>query len=461
MIPRIEELPYFADSGALAAQVADWPWAVFLDSGPSATRQGRYDIIAADPFATLVTRGERTEIRDRAGSRFSAGDPFVLLRDALGPFSQSCPDLPFCGGALGYFGYDLGRRIEALPSVAVDDRNLPEMAVGIYDWALIVDHQMRRTRLVSAGRDAATSDIWHELLARFSAPLPDDAPPAFRAVGEITSSLPFAGYRDGFERIQRYIRDGDCYQVNYAQRFSVACEGDAWVAYCALRSSNRAPFSAWMNLPFMQILCASPERFLQLSNGEVMTQPIKGTAARSDDPLADAAAAEALQHSAKDRAENVMIVDLLRNDLSKNATPFSVRVPRLFELQSFATVHHLVSTVTARLRADHDALDLLRGCFPGGSITGAPKIRAMEIIDELEGVRRGVYCGCIGYIGFDGDMDTNIVIRTLTCQNGVMDFWAGGGIVVDSELEAEYQETLDKARALHALIGSFRDDGRQ
>ena len=460
MSQRVESLPYYADTGPLFAQVANWRWAIFLDSGPPAARQGRYDIIAADPTITLVTRGATTEIESASGVTTSSDDPFALLRRALGRRLPAIGGLPFCGGALGYFGYDLGRRVERLPDEALDDRGLPEMAVGIYDWALVVDHRRRRSHLVSAGRDAATAERWGRLLRLFSAPRRPPPAAPFLTRGEVETTLPPAAYRDGFERIQRYIRDGDCYQVNYAQRFSVACEGDPWSLYRALRHANPAPFSAWLNLPFVQILSASPERFLALRAGRVTTQPIKGTARRSDDPVADEAAAAALSASVKDRAENVMIVDLLRNDLSKSAAPFSVRVPKLFEVQSFATVHHLVSTVTATLRPGRDALDLLRGCFPGGSITGAPKIRAMEIIDELERVRRGPYCGCIGYIGFDGDMDTNIVIRSFTVQQGQMDFWAGGGIVIDSDCAAEYRETLDKARALRVLIDRFHAGGR-
>ncbi len=458
MKQRLEELPYFSDSALLFAQIAYWHWAVFLDSGTDDARQGRYDILAAEPYATLVTRGETTEICRDGGCESSREDPFALLRQALAPMGDNSGELPFYGGALGYFSYDLGRRLERLPNTAVDDTQLPQMAVGIYDWALVVDHEQRRSWLVSAGRDSQTAQRWDQLLRLFSAPLRDDGEGAFHTRGEVSSSLSFADYGAGFRRIQQYIRDGDCYQVNYAQRFSVACDGDAWVAYRVLRSINSAPFSAWMNLPFVQVLSASPERFLQVRDGKVVTQPIKGTAPRSDDPGEDAARARALQHSDKDRAENLMIVDLLRNDLSKNSEYFSVKVPKLFELQRFATVHHLVSTITATLRPDRDALDLLRGCFPGGSITGAPKIRAMQIIDELEGVRRGLYCGCIAYVGFNGDMDSNIVIRTLTVQDGQMQFWAGGGVVIDSRLEAEYQETLDKAHALHALISRFRVD---
>jgi para-aminobenzoate synthetase component 1 len=232
----------------------------------------------------------------------------------------------------------------------------------------------------------------------------------------------------------------------------VRARGEPWLAYRTLRRINAAPFSAYLSTPYGQILSASPEQFLKLSAGSVETRPIKGTRPRSSDPAQDRAAAAALQMSVKDRAENLMIVDLLRNDLGKTCAPGSVKVPKLFALESFATVHHLVSTVTGRLAAGYDALDLLRGCFPGGSITGAPKLRAMEIIEELEPHRRGVYCGAIGYLGFDGGMNTNIAIRTAVHSEGTMRFWAGGGIVADSVMEAEYQESFDKAAAMLKLV---------
>jgi para-aminobenzoate synthetase component 1 len=259
-------------------------------------------------------------------------------------------------------------------------------------------------------------------------------------------------YGRAFRRLQGYIRDGDCYQVNLAQRFAAAATGDPWLAYQALRIMNPAPFSAYLSTPYAHVLSASPERFLAVERTRVETRPIKGTRPRAGHPRLDAHLIEELRASEKDRAENVMIVDLLRNDLSKNCALGSVRVPKLFDVESFATVHHLVSTVTGELRPDRDAIDLLRGCFPGGSVTGAPKLRAMQIIEELEAQRRGVYCGAIGYIGFDGNMDTSIAIRTLVHSHGTIRFWAGGGIVADSMPDDEYQETFDKAAAMLKLL---------
>jgi para-aminobenzoate synthetase component 1 len=261
-----------------------------------------------------------------------------------------------------------------------------------------------------------------------------------------------AEYEQAFERIRRYIVDGDCYQVNLAQRFEAQACGDPWRGYLALRHLSPAPHGAYLNLPFAQVMSVSPERFLQVRNREVETRPIKGTRPRAVDPRLDAERAQALAASAKDRAENVMIVDLLRNDLAKNCRLGSVHVPRLFAVESFAGVHHLVSTVRGELAQGRDALDLLRGCFPGGSITGAPKVRAMQIIEELERYRRGIYCGCIGYLGDDGAMDTSIAIRTLVHRAGTVRYWAGGGIVADSVAAEEYQETLDKAGCFFELV---------
>jgi para-aminobenzoate synthetase component 1 len=449
---RIAPLPYCADTGRMFEAVADLPWAVLLDSGRHHPGQSRYDIIAAEPWATLVTRAGATEVRAAANARISPGDPFALLRELLQPGSTAGSPPPFAGGAIGYFGYDLGRRLERLPCLAADDEQLPELAVGLYDWAVVIDHLEAKAWLASAGRVAETAQQWPALVERFSRPAAERRRTPFRTLSPVRSNMTRSQYLAAFERIARYIDAGDCYQVNLAQRFEVQAGGDAWCAYQALRAMNPAPYSAYLNLPFAQVLSASPERFLHVRGGRVETRPIKGTRPRSSDPRLDAERAQALRDSAKDRAENLMIVDLLRNDLAKSCRPGSVRVPGLFEVESFANVHHLVSTVTGELAPGRDALDLLRGCFPGGSITGAPKVRAMQIIEELEPHRRGVYCGSIGYIGYDGAMDCNIAIRTLVCRAGCARFWAGGGIVADSVGEDEYQETLDKAAPFLQLM---------
>jgi para-aminobenzoate synthetase component 1 len=449
--PLLTELPYQEDSPRLFEAIADLPWAVFLDSGRHYPGQSRYDILSAQPYLRLVTRGALTEIYSD-GVELSREDPFLLLQRALAADSACGGELPFCGGAIGYFGYDLARRLERLPALAEDAERIPEMAVGLYDWAVVVDHRERKTWLVGQGRDPETDLKWKSLVERFTSPPPEKARAPFRILSPVASNLTHDAYARAFRRIRGYIHDGDCYQVNLAQRFSAAASGDPWLAYQRLRIINPAPFSAYFSTPYAQILSASPERFLKVEGGRVETRPIKGTRPRAGHARLDAELIEALRASEKDKAENLMIVDLLRNDLSKNCAPGTVKVPKLFEVESFATVHHLVSTVTGELRPERDALDLLRGCFPGGSITGAPKLRAMQIIEELEPHRRGVYCGAIGYMGFDGGMDINIAIRTLVCSQGVIRFWAGGGIVADSRLEEEYQETFDKAAAMLKLL---------
>ena len=455
------EIPYQTDSSKIFARIADRPWAVFLDSGQPHSQFGHYDIMAADPFIRLVTKGEYTEILDSKGHEVSTQDPFELLKSRLANYSLNQAELPFEGGAIGYFAYDLARRVDDLPIQALDAENIPQMMVGIYDWAVVVDHRLSRAWLVSHSFDQATEDVWPELCALFDAPLLIKSQSVFEVTSALSSNMDYKAYTQAFDKVKRYIYEGDCYQVNLAQRFSAKAMGDAWVAYQALREISPAPFMAYMNFSNespLQVLSASPERFLQVFNGHVETRPIKGTRPRSLDAEQDKRNAESLQNSLKDRAENLMIVDLLRNDISKACEIGTVRADNMFALESFANVHHLVSTVTGKLAKGKTAIDLLRACFPGGSITGAPKLRSMEIIEELEPNRRGLYCGAIGYISFDGNMDTNIAIRTAIYSQGEIRFYAGGGVVADSELTKEYRETLDKASSMLELLKAFGCD---
>ncbi len=452
----IAEIPYHQDSAALFAPWADKDWAIFLDSGYPHSQQGRFDILAAEPYQKLITRGAITRIHTRNGVKLSTADPFQLLHQALesDPASDVAnpQHLPFCGGALGYFAYDLGRRLETLPNIAHDAEHIPEMMIGLYDWAVIVDHHQQSSYLVAQGRDPGTLEKWDKILKQFSqtAEMPDYEP--FYVTSPVSSNLSTEDYAHAFNKIMHYLREGDCYQVNLAQRFSASCQGHSWMVYQRLRELNPAPFSAYLNTPEVQVCSSSPERFLKVNGTQVETKPIKGTRPRHQDPKKNQIEIDDLQSSLKDRAENLMIVDLLRNDISKSCRFNSVRVPELFAVESFATVHHLVSTVCGELNDTVNSIDLLRDCFPGGSITGAPKIRAMEIIEELEPNRRGIYCGSMGYISFDGNMDTNIAIRTLVHSQNTIRFWAGGGLVIDSEVDAEYQESFDKAAALLNLL---------
>ena len=447
VLPQRVEVEYWPDTAVRVQRLAARPWFAFLDSCRFAPGRGRYDIVAWEPRMCLRTTGAVTSIDADGAQRQVRDDPFALLRAAVGPTIAAC-DLPFCGGAIGAFNYDLARHWHALPSQARRDIELPEMAVGIYDRALVVDHESQRAWFVQRGLGGAEVAQALALIAVPRTLTPAVLGPRFMVNSAVLPELSFAEYAASFARIKAYLADGDCYQVNYTQRFSARAAGDPFDAYLRLRRLNAAPFAAFLRLPEAAILSSSPERFIEVRGRAIETRPIKGTRPRSSDAAQDRALVAALAASAKDRAENVMIVDLLRNDLGKSCALGSVTVPQLCAVESYARVHHLVSTVSGELRAEVDALTALRDCFPGGSITGAPKLRAMQIIEELEPTRRSVYCGALGYLSYDGQLDTNIAIRTLLFQRERLYCWAGGGIVIDSELAAEYQESLDKAAAL-------------
>ncbi|MCC5824574.1 aminodeoxychorismate synthase component I [Alkalimonas sp.] len=425
------------------APLAEQPWAILLDSAGPVAKNNRFDVLAAEPVCTIEAKDGHTVLTNDKGSHHYQQHPLAVVKAALRCyFPEPAPklDLPFQGGALGYLGYDLGRYSEQIPDVATKDLPLPDMAIGIYLWALVLDKEKQQLWYLDYRGDAEQN--WNKLSSRLGLHQQESEP--FALTSDWQANMDKAGYQARFDQVHEHLLAGDCYQINLAQRFSASYQGSEWQAYLKLRTANAAPFSAFMRLPEGAVLSISPERFLQLHGREVETKPIKGTKARHSDAKLDAETAEALRNSPKDRAENVMIVDLLRNDLGRVAEPGSVRVPDLFAIESYPAVHHLVSTVTATLRADLDATDLLQAAFPGGSITGAPKISAMTIIEQLEPHRRSVYCGSIGYIDQSGDMDTNIAIRTLVACHGQLHCWAGGGIVADSEVNSEYQETLDK-----------------
>ena len=372
------------------------------------------------------------------------------LRDALKQLGNAtlpghC-ELPFAGGLMGYLSYDFGRRLEHMPANSQDDLQLPDARLGLYAWALISDHQVATSQLVF--HPSLPADERERLIELFAQPAQVPAT-VFSLKAPMQPDISAEQYQQALENIQHYIQSGDCYQVNYTQRFSAPCEGDAWVAYCALRAACPTPFSGFMNLPEDNaIVSLSPERFVRVSHNQVETRPIKGTRPRSDNSAEDAANAAELLASPKDRAENLMIVDLLRNDLGRTCRTGSVRVPELFTLESYPNVHHLVSSVTGELAAGKDALDLIGDSFPGGSITGAPKIRAMQIIDELEPTRRSLYCGSLLYLDVRGEMDSSIAIRSLLIKGGHVSCWGGGGIVADSDWQDEYQESITKVKVL-------------
>lgn len=435
----LHPLPYRADPADYFAVIRHAPGAVLLDAGRPRAERGRYDLLSAWPMAELAPAPDE-----------SANDFLQRLRAALASLGRAeapagC-ELPFTGGLLGYLAYDFGRRLERLPGQSVDDLGLVDARFGLYAWALVSDHQAGVSQLVFHPRLPA--DERERLIALFSQPAPVEVG-AFRLQAPFRPDIDEGQYRQAIERVQAYIQAGDCYQVNYTQRFRAPCEGDPWSAYLALRTSCPTPFAGFLPLDDGgAILSLSPERFMRVSRNRVETRPIKGTRPRGRTPDEDRAYAAELQASTKDRAENLMIVDLLRNDLGRSCRTGTVRVPELFALESYPNVHHLVSSVEGELMPGKDPLDLLAGSFPGGSITGAPKIRAMQIIDELEPTRRSIYCGSLLYLDVRGEMDSSITIRTLLVKDGQVSCWGGGGIVADSDWQAEYRESLTKVRVL-------------
>lgn len=438
---------------------------VLLDSSFPDGQTGRYSYLTANPFLVVRSRGRQVELATPTKTTMIDADPFDVVQRLLRLWSvDPVPGLPpFLGGAIGCFSYDLGRLLERRPNLAEDTQGLPDLDIGLYDWVLAADHLTGRNWLIEAvfptrtARGAASriSEI-EELLAQPAAPLPEDEFPPQR----LRSNVRRADYLSAVQRAQAYIAAGDIYQVNLSHRLEGRWRGPAWPLYKRLRTSSPVPYGAYLALEDATILSASPERFLHFDPGSrfVETRPIKGTRSRGATPGEDQALAAELLESEKDRAENVMIVDLLRNDLGKVCDVGSIRVPELFSLEPYATVWQMVSAVTGMLRPELDSLDLLRACFPGGSVTGCPKIRAMEIIEELEPVRRGIYCGAIGCVSFTGVMDTSIVIRTLILAGDRLHLQVGGAIVADSDSESEYAETIVKARAgLNALSAEVEE----
>jgi len=463
----IIQLPYHSNSTRIFNAIRDLPYPCWLDSGKPKSHSGRYDIMAAAPSKRWVSQAGITKIM---GYQYSMeGEihreytlsttqepPLSLLKSASQALIEeqhsNSLNLPFIGGIISYFSYNLGHELLSIERHSTHECNIPNMAAGLYKWAIVQDHHQQQCWMVAFS--SCSESLLKHIQARIRS-ASTDTPNTF-SLGTLHSHLSEQAYYQKIAAIHEYIRAGDCYQVNFAQRFSASYEGDPYEAYLQLREAMASPFSAYMGLDNHQhILSLSPERFLKINHREVLTQPIKGTAARSQDHNIDQRNAQELQDSSKNRAENVMIVDLLRNDLGKNCQPGSIKVPRLFALESFPNVHHLVSNVTGTLAAEKSPLDVFEGCFPGGSITGAPKKRAMEIIESLESCQRSIYCGSIAYINADGHIDSNIAIRTIACDGDTLHCWGGGGIVADSEATEEYKESLTKINTILETLKTF------
>lgn len=442
---HIHALPYFADPTIYFSLIRHACGAILLDSGRPTSQRGRYDLMSAWPTTHLQpTHGESlTSFADRLRS---------ALRQ-LGPVELS-PSLPFAGGLIGYFSYDLARRNFRFEHPPADNLKLPHAGIGLYNWSLTSDHIERTSQLVF--HPAASQEEQERIINLFESAVPQHRQnQAFALSKKFAKDIDYDDYKKALSKIHDYIHAGDCYQVNFTQRFQAECSGDTWTAYESLRNSCATPFGGFVSLDAVNaIMSFSPERFIRCEQGLLETRPIKGTTPRGRTKSEDTSNAQALLNSPKDRAENLMIVDLLRNDLGKNCRYGSVTVPELFTIESYPNVHHLVSTIRGKIAEGKDVIDVLIDAFPGGSITGAPKLRSMQIIDELEEFQRGIYCGSLLYIDTRGEMDSSIAIRTLLAKDGLLTCWGGGGggIVADSEAASEYQESLTKVRNLMGCL---------
>ena len=456
---RAAELEFGLTLDEIAGRLRGVGQLAFLDSTRRDFDSGRYSYLTADPFQVLRSWGWRVELAGRRDHCLLYGDAWTLLQGLLRRVRvESVPGLPpFQTGVVGYFGYDLGRLLERLPDSAADDLGLPDMQVGFYDWTLAADHKTGKSWLIVAGPAA---DLDRRFASRLDWLSDAVARPIIQEAASHPASLVFRSnfarneYVAAAYRAREYILAGDIYQVCLSQRLTAGYDGDGWRLYRSLRHQAPVPHGAYLRFGDLELLSASPERFLQVQGRQVETRPIKGTIRRGAGDIEDRQLARRLAASEKDRAENIMIVDLLRNDIGRVCKVGSVKVPRIAGLEAHPNVWHLVSTVSGELTPDKDAIDLLRACFPGGSVTGCPKIRAMEIIEELEPVRRGIYCGAIGYLGFNGDMDTNIVIRTLIKASNRLHLQVGGAVMADSDPENEYAETLVKAGSVVQALGA-------
>ncbi len=454
----IKKLDTKLNSFELYALFKDKPYSFFLDSGMDYSKLGQYSFIGFDPFLTFRSKNDKIAISKNGETSTYCGDPFKEFKKIFSEYKiEYHSDIPFIGGAVGYWGYDMCHHIENLPRTAVDDVNIPDCFWGLYDGIIVIDHRNEEVYIASLG----IKDLDEKVIGKIESYIQKEEKKGVEISDTHSKKSIYRGanfekqeYIKAINKIKDYIKAGDIYQANMTQRFEYETEYSSFELYSKLRRINPAPFASFIDFGEGQIVSSSPERFIRIRDKVIETRPIKGTRPRGKTPEEDIANKEVLLSSEKDKAELLMIVDLERNDLGKVCKTGSVKVTELFHLEMYATVYHLVSTVVGELRADYDTIDCIKNVFPGGSITGAPKIRAMEIIDELEPTQRNIYTGSIGYVGFNGDADLNIVIRTIVCKNESAYFQVGGGIVWDSDPELEYEETLHKARALIEALKS-------
>mgnify|MGYP001178632328 CR=1 FL=1 len=441
---KLHPLDFSIPSEQVFESIKNEDWSVFLNSNNKKYTDQRFDILSASPKQKIIFSDDSAYlINKNEEPKKTELCPFELLREVMSKYKSNCDtDIPFSGGAIGYISYDYGNYLHNIENKN-NHFNQPLLAFGIYDWAVIYDYALEKSFLLYHEKNSITENI----INNNKKSLDSNVMP-FQITSRCESNMNYDLYEMKLLKILEYIRAGDCYQVNLSQMFTLSYEGNEYELYKNLNKSFASPYSAYMNYPFGKILSFSPERFLSIKNNIVETKPIKGTRPRSDDPNIDKKNIEDLESSQKDRAENLMIVDLLRNDLGMNCKKGSVKVDKLFDIETFANVHHLVSTIHAEIDSESNIYNLIKDAFPGGSITGAPKLRAMQIIHELEPNNRSIYCGSIGYISFDEKTDFNISIRSMISKDNNLYFWGGGGIVYDSDIRSEYNETISKVKPL-------------
>ena len=457
---RVEELTLDKTSFYdLAEHFCERPEFALLDSRTHDHGLGRCSIMSFAPFARIVSKHGRTCVTEDGDATWTNQSAFTALRTMLARYQIfqgfGCEDVSFLGGGIGYFGYELGRQLERLPATTKDELGTPDCYLNFYNFAIVLSHESGKVFLSHFQPEAAAAAMSREevLDEIYKAPagVYEQVQAKYSRKVDLSVGNDFTEetYSQAVRRILDYIFAGDVYQVNLTQRFQIDLSGTRpWQVFKHLMDLNPAPFAAYLNFENQTVVSSSPERFLFVRGRYVETRPIKGTVKRHSTPAEDAANRQWLFQSEKNRAELAMIVDLMRNDLGRCCRPGSVRVRAFPELESYASVHHLVATITGELAPGQSVVDLVKATFPGGSITGAPKIRAMEIIDELEPVTRGIYTGSIGYLGFNSVSDLNIAIRTIVIQHDKAYLHAGGGIVADSEEQSEYEESLVKASKL-------------
>lgn len=459
--------PIYIDLGttpnlvSISENFRDLPYFALLDNSAE-DPDSRYSYMTASPFLVLRFKDGQTTVETKEKTTRLINNPFETLRSYLTKYRTSPLEIlpPFQGGAIGYLAYELGNTLETIGKQAQNDHGLPEIYLGFYDWVISRDSTTGSTWAVATGfpersvRKAKDRLQWiDQRLSRKSKQSSRINKMSSKILG---STFSHEKYIDAVKKVKTYINDGDIYQVNLSQRFESTLTDEPWNLYCNLRESSPAPYGSFLEYPEVSVLSASPELYISTIKNEVASKPIKGTRLRGRSKSEDRSLSKELRLSEKDRAENIMIVDVSRNDLGRICVPGTIEVPKLFQVEIHPTVLHLVSTVTGDLRPDIDSIEVIKAVFPGASITGAPKIRAMQIIDSLEPVQRSIYCGGIGYIGFDDSIHFSMAIRIMLVRNNRVFIPVGGGIVYDSDPESEYQETLHKASGAFKSLGVYR-----